>query len=282
MKKNYFIHLTFFAQFITLNIWAQNSAVPSLKKVMIVIFENTNYKDAVKQPFMGQLAKEGALFTNYKTITHPSQGNYIALVSGSQHGVNGDGNHDINARNLADLLEEKNIKWKVYAEKYPGRCFTGKSSGTYVRKHNPLISFLNVQKNTERCAKIVNATDLDLDIKQGRLPDFSLYIPDMNNDGHDTGVEYADKWYKSKFAPLLKNDAFMRNMLLITTFDESKSSLSSKVYTSFYGYNIKVGSKSDSKYNHYNLLRTLELGFGLNNFGLNDIKAKAITDIWKP
>lgn len=282
MKKNYFVLLTLFVQFLSLKIWAQNSTVPPMKKVMIVIFENTNYKDAVKQPFMGQLAKDGALFTNYDTITHPSQGNYIALVSGSQQGVNGDGNHDINARNLADLLEEKNIKWKVYAESYPGRCFTGKSSGTYVRKHNPLISFLNVQKNSDRCAKIVNASELDLDIKQGRLPDFSLYIPDMNNDGHDTGVEYADKWYKSKFAPLLKNDAFMRNMLLITTFDESKSSFSSKVYTSFYGNNVKAASKTNAKYTHYNLLRTLELGFGLNNFGLNDLKAKAITDVWKP
>src|SRR5438046_395000 len=42
------------------------------------------------------------------------------------------------------------------------------------------------------------------------LPDYSLYIPDQRNDGHDTGPAFADRWMAQAFGPLLKNDAFMK------------------------------------------------------------------------
>src|SRR5712691_2845401 len=59
----------------------------SFKKVLIVIFENTAYQGAVSQPFFAKFAKEGALLTNFLAETHPSQPNYLALVSGDTHGV---------------------------------------------------------------------------------------------------------------------------------------------------------------------------------------------------
>ena len=39
-------------------------------KVIYVIFENTDYSDALAQPFMGQLAKQGALLSNIVALVH--------------------------------------------------------------------------------------------------------------------------------------------------------------------------------------------------------------------
>lgn len=43
------------------------------------------------------------------------------------------------------------------------------------RKHNPFISYANIQNNSTRCAKIVDGTQLSSDISQQTLPTFALY-----------------------------------------------------------------------------------------------------------
>ena len=61
--------------------------------IVIVIEENHNYEQIIgsaNAPFINQLAKESAVFTDAHGVTHPSQPNYLALFSGSLQGVNGD------------------------------------------------------------------------------------------------------------------------------------------------------------------------------------------------
>lgn len=260
---------------------ATKSQVPELKKTMIIIFENTDYDKALAQPFFNQIAKKGALLSNFNAEIHPSQANYIALISGTTNGVVGDGSQDVDAPNLVDLLEAKQKTWKVYAEKYPGNCFTGKVASTYVRKHNPFISFKNIQKNPTRCANIVDATQLDIDIAANNLADFLFYVPDLNNDGHDTDVAYADRWFSKDFGPRLQNPLFNKNLTMFVTFDESASYFGNHIYTAVYGDSVKAGSMDSSRYDHYSLLRTIEEGMGLGNLGQNDTKSAAITNIWK-
>src|SRR5439155_5986816 len=60
------------------------------KKVLTVIFENTDYQGAVSQPFFAKLAKDGALLSNMLAETHPSQPKYLAFVSGDTYGVTND------------------------------------------------------------------------------------------------------------------------------------------------------------------------------------------------
>ncbi len=267
--------------------WAVGSDAPVKKltiavdKVMVVIFENTNYKDALAQPFFASFAKRGALFDNFDAETHPSQGNYIALASGDLHEVTGDGLYDLNSKNIVDLLEAKGKTWKVYAEAYPGNCFLGETAGTYARKHNPLISFTNIQRNPSRCTNIVDASQLDKDIQAGTLPNFSIYIPDINNDGHDTSVSFADKWFNRVFSPRISDARFMNGMLLIPTFDESGFSFRNQIYTAFLGDSVQPGFVSHGKYNHYNILRTVEDIFGLGTLGLKDAQAAPISDVFK-
>lgn len=250
-------------------------------RAIFVVFENTNYSDAIKQSFFKQLADSGAHFSNFSALTHPSQGNYVALTSGSLNGVSGDGKYDLNVNNVADLLEAKGLTWKVYAEAYPGNCFTGTSSGRYARKHNPFISYVNIQKDPSRCANIVEASQFDNDATNGTLPDYVFYVPDMRNDGHDTDVSYADKWYRQKFSPYLRDTKFMSNTILISTFDESGSYFGkNQIYTSIVGPAVKPGIVSTAL-NIYSLLKLVEDNWNLGDLGKQDATATSIPDIWQ-
>lgn len=258
------------------------SQTPSFQKVMIVIFENIDYKDALNQPNFKNLATNGALFTNFYAEVHPSQGNYIALVAGSNYGVVKDSNVNIDALHIGDQLEKAGKSWKIYLEGFPGNCFTGERSGTYVRKHNPFISFKNIQNDRNRCnTHLVEASELDRDITDGTIPDFSIYIPDLNNDAHDTGVAFGDRWLGKYFGPKLKDSRFMKDMLFITTFDEASMIGPNHIYTTFFGDSIVPGSKYTLRADHYSILRTLQEQFGLGTLQKNDQTATPITGIWK-
>ncbi|CAN5623680.1 alkaline phosphatase family protein [soil metagenome] len=254
-------------------------AVSHFDRAIFVIFENTNYAVAMKQPFFAQLANNGAQFTNFMAQTHPSQANYIAMTSGSRNGVIDDRTVDVNSTNIVDLLESKGLTWKVYAEAYPGNCFAGKSSGDYVRKHNPFISYNNIRGNSIRCANIVDASEFDRDLRNGTLPNYSFYVPGMKNDGHNTGVAFANNWYDKAFSPMLNDSKFMKNTILITTFDESSGGLKNQIYTTIVGGPVKQGSYADAL-THYSLLRLMEENWSLGSLGREDATATVIPNIW--
>jgi phospholipase C len=262
-------------------------AAPSFQRVLVVMLENANYEDAVEQPFLKEFAGHGALLTNYHGVTHPSQPNYVALTGGTYDGVSGDGNVTLDIRHIGDLLEAKGKSWKAYAEGYPGRCFLGSSDGAYARKHVPFLSFRNVTNDASRCADIVDASEFSHDAAQGTLPNYSFFVPDLNDDGHDTGVAAADSWLSRTFGPLLKNEAFMKGTLVVITFDEDDFFLQggalsgNHVYAALVGDSVAPGAVSNDAYDHFSLLRTIEDGLGLGTLGRRDEQALPITGIWR-
>ncbi len=251
------------------------------KKVMMIVFENEDYKNAVTQPYFRELMKSGGLLTRFFAEGHPSQGNYIAMVAGDTLGVNSDSNVTLNATHIGDLLEAKGLTWKSYLESYPGNCNKSTTAGTYARKHNPFISFANVQNNPARCANIVNASQLQQDFQNGTLPDFSIYVPDMNNDGHDTNVAYADTWLKNTFGSFINDKQVMKDVLLILTFDEGGWFGSNQIYTLLLGGGVKPGTQSSQTYNHYSIIRLIEDHFGLGTMGRQDARAQQLSDVWE-
>jgi len=269
--------------------FATNS-LPDAKKVMIVVMENFGYKATLKVPYFKDFRKKSASMANFHAETHPSQNNYGAMVAGSHTLFRADKISDVDTNSIVDLLEAKGLDWKIYAEDYPGNCFLGATAGNYVRRHNPIISFKSTQTNPARCARIVNSNQLETDILNNKVPAFSMYIPDVKNDGHDTGgAAYAADFMKKYFEPKFANPNFMKDMLFILTFDESGMipifkpgfSFSNKIFTAFYGSMVQPGIESKTKYNHYNMLRTIEDMFQIGNLGKNDSVAEPITDIWK-
>lgn len=258
----------------------------SIKHVVLVVLENEDAKRADTQPYLRELASRGALLNNYHALTHPSQPNYIALVAGSVFDVKSDKPVVIDARHIGNLIEEKGLTWKTYAENYPGNCSLKERIGVpffsqYVQRHVPFLRFKNVREDPARCARIVNASELDQDVANGTLPNFALYIPNDSNNGHDTGIERADSFLRKRFDPLLHDPRFADGTVFIVTFDEGSDRGPNVVYTVLVGAGVRQGAVSNEWYDHYSLLRTIEEIFGTGTLGRHDDSATAINDVWQ-
>lgn len=88
------------------------------------------------------------------------------------------------------------------------------------------MSFLNIQNNTARCQNIVNAqAKFASDVALGaKAPQYMYYVPNLNNDAHDTNVTYAEKDLAFIVNTMLDNKEFMENTLILITFDENGTS----------------------------------------------------------
>lgn len=91
------------------------------------------------------------------------------------------------------------------------------------RKHNPFMSFLNIQNSTARCQNIVNAeTNFALDVAKGaHAPQYMYYVPNLKNDAHDTNITFTEKDLANVVDTMLNNKEFMKNTLILITFDEN-------------------------------------------------------------
>jgi acid phosphatase len=94
--------------------------------IIIVIEENHNYEQIIgssNAPFINQLAKEAAVFTDAHGVAHPSQPNYLALFSGSLQGVNGDkcleDSKPFTTPNLAASMISNGFSFTGFAENMP-------------------------------------------------------------------------------------------------------------------------------------------------------------------
>lgn len=268
--------------FISLSFYTSKalSSQDHFKKVIWVVLENTDYSSAMTQPEFVALTKKGLLFTNFSGEAHPSQPNYIAMIAGDSLGVANDNPVNINSRHLGDLLEAANMDWRVYAEDFPGNCFNGATQGNYARKHNPFISFTNVSRDSQRCKKIVDASAFDRDLAADQLPEYSMYIPNLRDDGHNTGSDFSSKWFASKFASLINSADGLQDTLLVVTFDESENRRSNKIFTVILGGSVRAGITNNQTLNHISLLKLIEDEWGLGNLGRADATAPVIDGIW--
>lgn len=267
--------------FIVLNLLVSQASAERFKKVVWIIFENTNYQAAMKQADFMKAGQSGALFTNMQAETHPSQGNYIAMVAGSILGVKNDKPVNLSENHVGDLLEKSGLDWRVYAENYPGGCFTGAVSGKYVRKHVPFMSFTNVSRDKTRCLKIQNDANFFNEFSAGTLPEFSMFIPNIDNDGHDTDINFAGRWMTSKFGTLFSAPQTLGDTLFIITFDENEGTPGNQIYTAFVGANVVPGSVNTQALNHPAILKMIEDELHLGDLGRADTAAPEITGIWK-
>jgi hypothetical protein len=106
--------------------------------------------------------------------------------------------------------------------------------------------------------------------------DLVLAQPNIDNDGHDTGVTFAGNWLKGFLSST--NVASHFDAVLVT-FDEDEShGAANQVYTAAVGKAVtKPGTTDKTALTHYSLLSTLEANFGLGNLGKNDVSAPKFT-----
>jgi acid phosphatase len=222
-------------------------------------------------PYLNSLARQGASFDHSYALTHPSEPNYLALFSGSTHGLLNDScPHTFSGANLGQEVIAAGRTFAGYSESMPSNGYTGCTSGDYARKHSPWTNFANVPASSN-----LSYTEFPHDYTN--LPTVSFVIPNLQNDMHDGSVQQGDSWMRHNLNAYVKW-AKVHNSLLIVTWDEDDNSADNQIPTIFVGAGITPGTYSET-INHYSVLRTLEDLYHLRPVGAS-ATARPITGIW--
>ena len=174
----------------------------------------------------------------------------------------------------------------------------------YASRHNPFIYFHSILDPPGRCqAHVVPLPPLADDLKSiATTPNFSWITPNLCDDGHDgtpcagvnskgtkEGSLIAADAFLAKWVPvIMASKAFQKDGLLLITFDESEVSDALSCCNQPIGFNtplpgitgvgggrtgavalspyVEAGSTTDTKYNHYSLLKSLEQIFGITDY----------------
>ncbi|KAK8254111.1 phosphoesterase-like protein [Phyllosticta capitalensis] len=259
-------------------------------RIAIIWLENTDYDKAIGDPNLAWLAAQGITLDSYHAVTHPSQPNYLASISGDYQGMNHDelSNFPSNVSTVLDLLEAQDVSWGEYQEDMPYTGYTGfeyvnqvNGANDYVRKHNPAVSFENVNLHEERLANIKNTTLFWEDLEADALPQWMFITPNMTSDGHDSSVTVAGAWTRTFLEPLLNNTKFMKNTLVIVTFDENETyTIQNRVLAILLGDAVPaelVGTTDSNFYDHYSEIATVEANWGLDTLGRFDVGANVFS-----
>jgi phosphatidylinositol-3-phosphatase len=250
--------------------------IPDFRHVYVIVMENHEYSSIVgsrSDPYLQGLIARYGLATSFYAESHPSEPNYIAMTSGGLQGVTTDGGYNLSVPNIFDQVEASGRTWHVYAQGYPGGCFTGSlsaggvdgpgSAGEYVRKHNPAISYRSISGVAAKCGRITNLAGFD-----PAAASFEYIVPNLINDMHSSSIAAGDA-FLAAFVPKILNSAAFAGSALFITWDEGSSSIDGggHIATIVASPGMAAGFRATAHYNHYSMLRTIEAAWGLPLLG---------------
>jgi hypothetical protein len=169
----------------------------------------------------------------------------------------------------------------------------------YATRHNPFVYFHSIIDDTTLCdTHVVNLDQLPQDLSNASATaNYTFITPDLCNDGHDApcadgepgGLAQADTFLQAWVPRITASPAFQQDGLLIVTFDEAATSDSSSCCGEMPGPGspepgangpgggavgavllspcITPGTVSQTPYNHYTMLGSVENLFGLSHLG---------------
>ncbi len=260
-------------------------------KVLTIIVENTDLDSIVgspQAPNMNALISACGLAANYHGIQFPSLPNYIALTSGQvPPSIGGDGvkgrdclpsatcqstDPSIFTQIGATAGQAQPLSWRTYAESMPENC-THANVGEYVARHNPAVYYPG---DAAACTQFdvpsgsPTAGPLASDLGSGTLPSYSLLIPNLCNDGHDScngvpRVVEQDATVGAWMPAILASPDYRSgHLLVVITADTSQSAANGNLLaTILVNPDIPAGTTATARLDHYSLLRLDEELLGL-------------------
>ena len=242
-----------------------STSLPNFTHVVVVVFENheaDQVSGSPDAPHFNEYAAAYADLTNYTAVAHPSLPNYLALVSGSTHGITNDCTDcTASGPSLGSLLSAAGRPWGGYAQGYP-------SSPLFAKKHMPFLYFPG------QASHVHPLTALD----PARLPAFALVAPDLCQDAHDCPLSTADRFLARFLPPLLRPTG----TAVFVVFDEGTTDQNGggHVFAFAAGTAIRRHTRYTLATDHYGLLRTVEDALGLRPLGVSASRP-AIKGIWR-
>ncbi len=278
------------------------SDLKNFQHVFVIMMENTGYDSLIgnaNAPWINDAAARYGLAKTYYGVTHPSQPNYIAATSGSTNGVPDDNDITISVPNIVDQLEANGKTWRAYMQSL-SLCVTkldhACGNQLYERKHDPFVSYQDVQSSPARMANIVDLSQLSSDLASTNVPDYVWISPDQCNDMHGRAgpssdpcnfgnvqglIATGDAFLSSTVSAIMNSHAWTGNSVIFTTWDESDFTGSGPfgfgdtsgccdanpggghVVTLTISHSDHSARTSSVAYNHYSMLATIEDGWKL-------------------
>ena len=243
---------------------------------MLVVMENHSQAQILggsSALFIRTLGSAGLTLTNSTGAGEPSEPNYLALFSGSTQGLSSDAcPKTFTGPNLASELADQGLSFTGYSEGLPAPGYTGCSTGSYARKHNPWVDYPALPASVNQPFTAFPESDFT------KLPTVSIVVPNLAHDMHDGTIAAGDSWLRTNLAAY-SEWALHNDSLLIVTWDESGSTLATRIPTVLYGARLESGTDS-SPVTHYTLLRTIEAAYGLPPLGAS-AQVSPLTADWQ-
>jgi len=249
------------------------------EKFFLMMFENHGYSQVQGNSYWTKIMANSFQPTNYYGVTHPSQPNYVAQLGGNYFTCTDDSTCNLNKPNLVDLMDTKGgLTWRAYEENYvplaDGNCNPYSSGNTYYRKHNPFMSFTDISQNATRCQNIRNETAFQQDVKNGSLPNFGYYTPNINDDSHDQDLDYSGQYLQNFINTWVTPfPSTWKNVLFMVTFDEDDHLEGNHVVSFFMGPLVTIGGQGTATYTHYSITRFIEDNWNLGSLNQHDTTA---------
>ena len=170
----------------------QSGANAAVKRIFVIMLENHSRSTVIgdpNAPFISSLASSYAEATNYYGVTHPSQPNYVAAITGRLDitRMNDNPANHYDWPNLVDQLESHGKSWAAYMDAMPYAGYTGAiypNVALYTNKHNPFVLMDDIRGDPARLAKVKPYTALATDLNGAQAPDFVWISPNQCNDMH--------------------------------------------------------------------------------------------------
>src|SRR5216683_4508266 len=280
------------------------SDLKNFQHVFIIMMENTGYTSLIgnpNAPWINFAASTYGLATNYFGVSHPSQPNYIAATSGSTNGVTNDNDTTINVPNIVDQIEASGRTWKAYMQSLSlcngNLLATSCGNQLYERKHNPFVSYQDVQSSPSRLDNIVDFSQLATDLANDTVPDYSWISPDQCHDMHGRGgggasdscdfsqvqplIAAGDLFLSQTVSSIVNSKAWRGNSVIFIMWDESDFTGSGPsgfgdtsgccdanpggghVLGLVLSHSDHSARQSNVAYNHYSQLSTIQGGWNL-------------------
>jgi len=238
---------------------------PAIRHVVWILMENKSQDvlDSPGAPYLSGLARTYGYAADDMAIAHPSLPNYIALTSGSTHGVSHDWSPGIPGQPMTYALDVPSIFSQLrggrshsLAESMSRNC-ERMNSFPYLVRHNPEVYYTNLGSDC-----------LSYDVPFRPTPDlsaaFTFVAPNAINDMHNGTIQDGNTFLAS-FVPKLLATAQYRSgtTVIFITWDESELDSGPNQVPLIVISPYTHGVVDHRAYTHYSLLRTTEQLLGL-------------------